>query len=135
MSNKKNAICEKSKVPVLSNFFKELYNGPSKQYPKNQKYNGQCSVLVVGGLHDLNTKVKLKTGQLTSLRELLKSIPATPGMTRPLLFQHFVPNSLKTVHMAVYQKMDHDYVMERTKSLEGEIALVLPKGEETKVSL
>jgi hypothetical protein len=37
--------------------------------------------------------------------------------------------------MAVYQKMDHDYVMERTKSLEGEIALVLPKGEETKVSL
>jgi hypothetical protein len=163
VSNKKEKMLfisgEKSRVPVLNTFFKVLYDGRSKQYPNasmmlyipfnerthmspqfrekilynHQKYSGQCSVLAVGGLHDLNTKVKLKTGQLTSLRELLKSIPATPGMTRPFLFQHFKPNSLKTVHMAVYQKMDHDNVMERTKTLEGEIALVLAKGEETKV--
>jgi hypothetical protein len=163
VSNKKEKMLfisgEKSRVPVLNTFFKELYDGRSIQYPNasmmvyipfhegthmspqfrekilynHQKYNGQCSVLAVGGLHNLNTMVKLKTGQLTSLRELLKSIPATPGMTRPLLFQHFEPNSLKTVHMAIYQKMDHDHVMERTKTLEGEIALVLAKGEENKV--
>jgi hypothetical protein len=31
--------------------------------------------------------------------------------------------------MAVYQKMDHDHVMERTKTLEGEIKLVLATGK------
>ena len=40
---------------------------------------------------------------------------------------------MKTIHMAVYQKMDHDTIMERTKTLEGEIALLLVKGEESKV--
>jgi hypothetical protein len=162
-SNKKEKMLfisgEKSKISVLNNFFKELYNGASKQYPNSsmmlfipfnkgthlsayyrekilynhQKYNGQCSVLAVGGLQDLNNTVKLKTGQAISLQELLKSIPATQGMTRPLLFQHFEPNSMKTIHMAVYQKMDHDTIMERTKTLEGEIALLLVKGEESKV--
>jgi len=116
-----------SKGTHMSSQYREkiLYN--------HQKYNGLCSMTAVGGLQDLNTEVKLKTGQMISLRSLLKSIPATQGMTRPLLFQHFEPNSSKTVHMAVYQKMDHDHIMERMKTLEGDIKFVLATGEETKV--
>jgi hypothetical protein len=161
VANKKEKMLflsgEKSKAMILTAFFKELYNGSSQGYPNasmmlfipfneethlsshyhekilynHQRYNGQCSVLAVGGLQDLNTVVKLKSGQHISLRSLLKSIPATTEMSRPLLFQNFEPNSAKSVHMAVYQRTDYDYVMKRTKTLEGEIELVLATGEES----
>jgi hypothetical protein len=91
---------EKSKQEEITEFFKALYNGDSKQYPNaslmlfipfhegthmaqqyrdkiifnRQQYNGQGEVLAVGGLNDLQTEVTLKTGQKITLPSLIKSI-------------------------------------------------------------
>jgi hypothetical protein len=141
-SNKKEKMLfvsgEKSKAGILSEFFKILYNGNSKKYsnasmmlfiPFNEgthlsthyrekilfnhlKFNGTSAVTAVGGLNDLNTELKLKTGQSITLRELLKSIPASPGMSCSLLFHHFESNSAKTVHMAIYHKEDIEHFRE-----------------------
>jgi hypothetical protein len=119
---------EKSKQDQVTNFFKALNNSESKQYPNasmmllipfndgtymspqfrdkflfnHKKFNGQSEVLAVGGLRDLQTEVQLKTGQKITLRELVKSIPASQGISYPLLFQHFKENSSRTIHMAVF---------------------------------
>jgi hypothetical protein len=150
---------KKSKKEELSNFFKSLYDGSNKEYPNGsmmlfilltegthsssmyrekilynrRKHNGHVQVLAVGGLNNLQTVVKLKTGQSIMLRTLLKSLPASQGMSHPLLFQHFEANATGTIHMAIYQRSDHDLVTARLASIQQEILQVLAEGEEAKI--
>ncbi len=47
---------------------------------------------VSGDLTTLNTLIKLKNGKSITIHHLLKSLPASSGMSRPQLFQHLEPN-------------------------------------------
>ena len=126
---------EKSKQEELTKFFNILYNGDSKQYHNasmmlfipftegmhmSQQYrynillnhlqnNDQGDVLAIGGLQDLSR------------------------MSHPLLFQHFQPNSSKSIHVAVFQKMDRDYVLARKNTLEAELRQVVNPADENKI--
>jgi len=152
---------EKSKQEEIMEFFKAIYNGDSKQYPNasmmlfipfikgthmaqqyrdkiifnHQQYNGQGKVLAVGGLSDLQTEVTFKTGQKISLRSLIKSIPSTTGMNHPLLFQHFEANSSKSIHMAIFQKEDTEYVLARKNTLEADLRQLIALEDINKIFL
>jgi hypothetical protein len=115
---------------------KELYDREPKQYPQgsmmlfipltewthyspeyrakilfnHDKFNGDEAAVCIGGLNDLKTPIKLKNGSTVSLQALLKGFPASPGMSRSLLFQHVEPNATGVVKMAIYQKADQFYI-------------------------
>jgi hypothetical protein len=97
-----------------STLMKLIYNGTPKIYPNgymmlfvplheimrstnkfrsksafnHEKYVGNKALFCIGGLHDLNNHIKLKNGKHVTIRNLLQSIPASEGMSRPQLFQH-----------------------------------------------
>jgi hypothetical protein len=64
---------------------------------------------------------------------LLKSIPATQGMTRPQLFQFVEPNAHGAITLATYQAADKALVEARKTTLEKELRQVLDDGEDTKL--
>ncbi len=66
---------------------------------------------------------------------LLKSILATQGMSRPLLSQHFEATAAGTIHMAVYQCIDHEHIVNRLQTLQHDISHLLADGEESKAFL
>jgi len=123
---------EKSKYKEATEFFKMLYDGSPKAYPNgsmmlfiplrdgagassdyreknsfnHDKYNGDEETVCIGGLQDLDSKITLATGKSITIRELLKSYPASPGMSRPVLFQHVENNSSGQEVIVSYQKAD-----------------------------
>jgi hypothetical protein len=99
----------------------------------HESFLGNEAALCIGGLNDLNTLIKLKNDQETTIRMLLKSIPATQGMSRPQLFQFVEPNSSGMVTLASYQECDKALVEERKLTLEQELRQVLSAGEENKL--
>ncbi len=60
---------------------------------------------------------------------LLKSIPATQGMSRSQLFQFVEPNSSGVITLATYQIQDQHIVEARKPTLETELRQVLAPGE------
>jgi len=70
--------------------------------------------LSIGGLQNLNNMIHLKSlYHQISLRSLLKSLPATIGMSSPVLFQHVESNFSNTITMVVFQKIDHSFTIDR----------------------
>jgi hypothetical protein len=153
---------KKSKVPQLTLFFKSLYDGKPKSYPNgtmmvfiplndgtlssaeyhskilynHEQFLGDQMALSIGGLQNLNNMIQLKSlNHQISLRSLLKSLPATKGMSLPVLFQHVEPNFSNTITMVVFQKVDHSFIIARQSSLESEICSLLAMDEEPKVFL
>jgi hypothetical protein len=152
---------EKSKYEEATVFFKSLYDGSPKAYPngsmmlfipltncasasseyrekiifKHNKYNGDEEAICIGGLQDLDRKITLLNGKVISIRELLKSFPASPGMSRPVLFQQVENNSSGQVVMVSYQKTDTPLVRLRQNTIEGEIKRIIAEGEAEKVFL
>jgi hypothetical protein len=142
---------ERSKQDEVSSLFKAIYDGTKKTYPNGlvmifiptadiQKSNndlrqkiifnhesfiGEESYFSIGGLQNLKTLVLLKNGTSITLHHLLKSIPASQGMSRPQLFFQVEPNSGAHVTIVTFQSQDHDLVMDRQASLENEIRQVL----------
>ncbi len=91
-----------------------------------------------GGIFDQGfprpeTLVKLKNGNSVSLFTLIKSIPASNGMSRPQLFQQMEPNISGVVTIVAFQKQDHDLVFQQQKTLEHEIHHLLADGEEDNI--
>lgn len=110
---------ERSKQEQVRDIFKQIYDGTAKEYPRgdmlffiptrngdqytteqrdkfifnNETYLGNEEITAIHGLQNLNTKVTLTGGKKTTLRTLLKSIPATEGMSRNKLFQVVDPNA------------------------------------------
>jgi len=122
---------ERSKQNELTTLYKTLYNGSSKLYPNCTKmlfisltydtlsstpfwekiyYNhekciGEETVHRIGGLQDLKTLIHIKgSPQQISIHTLLKSLPASPGITSSQLYHHAEPNSTSKVTMVVYHK-------------------------------
>ena len=99
----------------------------------NDEFNGDEATVCIGWLKDLKTPIKLKNGSTVSLQALLKGFPASPGMSKSLLFQHVEPNATGVVAMAVYQKSDQFYIDKQKRSLKTEIWRVKTDGEEANV--
>jgi hypothetical protein len=152
---------EKSQQHALSVFFQQLYDGTRKEYPNgamllfiplidktqmtpeyrnkiiynHERFLGEEAALCIGGLQDLNTVITIKKGAKITLRMLLKSIPATQGMSCPQLFQFVEPNSSGVVTLATFNSCDKAFIDKRRKTLEDEIRSLIDHTEESKVFL
>jgi len=99
----------------------------------HERYLGEETALCIQGLCSLSTRIKLKNDQIVPLRMLLRSLPASKGMTRSQLFQLVENNPTGMVVLATYQHCDKDLVHARKESLEQEIRTQLAEGESVKV--
>jgi hypothetical protein len=150
---------KKSRQEEVSDLFKSMYDGTQKNYPNatmmlfiplqeiklsspdlrkkiifnHEKYIGDETLFSIGGLQDLNTKVKLRNDKVITLRHLLKSIPASEGMSRPQLFQQAEPNFSAVVTIVTFQAQDHALVVAHQATLESKICQAIADGEEDKV--
>jgi hypothetical protein len=150
---------EKSKQNVVATFFRDLYDGSKRDYPNgammlfvplydgvnyspeqrnkiiynHESFLGAEEAISIGGLADLNTPIKIKGGHEIPLRLLLKSLPATQGMSRSQLFQFVEPNISGVITLATFQSVDKEYIEKRKLTLEAEIRKIIEPGEETKV--
>jgi hypothetical protein len=150
---------ERSKQDIVREVFKEIYDGSPKAYPRGEmmlfiptrnseqysneqrdkfiynhdQYLGDEEITEIHGLQDLNTQILLKGGKSTTIRTLLKSLPATEGMSRSKLFQVVEPNAGQTCTIVSFQKGDRQYVDKRKATLEKEIRSVLAPGESENV--
>jgi hypothetical protein len=123
---------EKSKVSQLTALFKSIYDGKPKAYPNgsmmvfipfsegthssadyrakilfnHENYMGDQMAISIGGLNNLNNLIQLKSmTQKISLRALMKSLLASPGMVSPVLFQHVEPNFTNSITMVVFKNL------------------------------
>jgi hypothetical protein len=99
----------------------------------HERYIGDEEAICIHGLQDFNMTVTLKDGQHVTLRMLLRSIPATLGMSRPQLFQQVETNATKDVIIATYQKSDCKYVEERKMALETDLVAQLCPERSTQI--
>jgi hypothetical protein len=115
----------------------DLYNSSqafrAKLQFNHEKYIGDETFFCIGGFNNLNNSVLLKNGNTISLCLLLKSIPATEGMSRPQLFQQVEPNNGATVTIVTFQNQDKEFVIARQETLEEEIRNVIAPGQELQV--
>ena len=152
---------ERSKKDEATKFFLKLYDGTPKRYPRgdmllfipvtskldaeytdtqrakylfnHQAYLGDEDCFAIFGLSNLETLLTLKDGKLTTIRTLLKSLPASDGMSRPRLFQvvDLVPS--QDCVIVTFQRSDRPLVEERQFALEVELRDQLAPGEATKL--
>jgi len=138
---------EQSKTKETVDLFKHLYDGSPKSYlngcmmlfiplidgqqptPEfrakilfnHLQFLGEEAAFSTGGFQDLKNIIKPRNGNSVSLCTLIKSVPASTGMTRPQLFQHVEPNISGIVTMVTFQKQDSNLVFACQKTLESEI--------------
>jgi hypothetical protein len=152
---------ERSKKDEATKFFLKLYDGTPKRYPRgdmllfipvtskldaeytdtqrakylfnHQAYLGDEDCFAIFGLSNLETLLTLKDGKLTTIRTLLKSLPASEGMSRTRLFQvvDLVPS--QDCVIVTFQRSDRPLVEERQFALEVELRDQLAPGEATKL--
>jgi len=146
---------KRSKQEEVSNLFKTIYDGTKKSYLNgammlflplskistlsselwkkivfnHEKFIGEETLFCIGGFQNLNSPILLKNGQAVTLRTLLKSIPASNGMSCLQLFQQAEPNHCAMVTVVTFQAQDRDLVLTRQATLEDEICQVIADGE------
>jgi hypothetical protein len=121
-------------IPATSKLEAEYTDAQRAKYLFNrQTYLGDEDCLAIFGLSDLNTKITLTDGRLVAIRTLLKSLPASTGMSRPRLFQvvDFAPT--QDCVLVTFQRLDRPLVEERQFDLDMEIPDQLASGEASKV--
>jgi hypothetical protein len=146
---------EQSRQEEVSTIFKQIYNGTKKSYLNGSmmlfvpstdlsrsqdlkkkkffnytQYIGEETLISIGGLQDLKTPVLLKNGKSLTICHLLKSLPASTEMSRPLFFQNAEPNISNVITMAIFQKEDHQHIMARQATIEEELCHIIAEGEE-----
>ncbi len=150
---------EQSMTDLVREALQHIYDGTPKAYPRgdmlffiplkgndpytpeqrskfifnHETYLGNEDVMAIHGLKDLNSEIILKGGKVTDIRTLLKSLPATTGMSRNRLFQVINPNAGLTCTIATFQQKDKPFVEQRKPTLEAEIRSCLALGESIKV--
>ncbi len=150
---------EQSIAKEMADLFKTIYDGNHKAYPNgymmlfilllegqqptseiqskilfnHDQYLEDEAAFSIGGFQDLKSIIKLRNGKSVSLRTLIKSIPASTGMTRPQLFQHLEPNISGVVTMVTFQKQDSDHVYAWQLTQESEVHQVIADDEDEKV--
>lgn len=101
----------------------------------HEKYISNETLFCIGGFKNLNNNIQLKNGKSISLHLLLKSIPATEGMSWPKLFQQAEPNNGATVTIVTFQDQDKELIIARQETLEEDIRNVIAAGQENQVFL
>jgi hypothetical protein len=143
---------ERSKQNEVSSLLKSIYDGTKKSYQNgammlfltlseistsssdlrkkivfnHEKFLEEETLFCIGGFHKLNSSILLKNGQTVTLRTLLKSIPASNGMSRPQLFQQAEPNHEAMVTIVTFQAQDRELFLARIRQ-------VIAEGESEKV--
>jgi len=109
-------------IPVTSKLEAEYTNVQRAKYLFNhQTYLGNEDYFAIFGLSDLNTLISLKDGKQVTIQTLLKSLPASEGMSRSRLFQvvDYVP--LQNCVLVTFQWSDRPLVVECQFELEVKI--------------
>jgi hypothetical protein len=148
---------ERSKKDLVRNFFLELYDGTSKKYPRgdmfffipvaskleidytdtqhekflfnHMTYLGEEDCMAIAGLADLDTEIKLKDNSIITIRTLLKSLPASQGMSHSRLFQVVDPTPAHDCVLVLFQRSDKSFIEKRKFTLEAEILSRLASGQ------
>ncbi len=89
--------------------------------------------MAVYGLACLSNEVTLIDGSTITVRTLLKSLPASPGMSRNRLFQVVDINPSHDCVIVTYQRSDRSFVEDRKFTLEQEILSHLAPGQADQV--
>ena len=80
-------------IPVTSKLEDDYTDAQRVKFIFNHTaYLGEEDCTAIFGFTDINTQILLKDGKQVALRTLLKSLPASTGMSRPRLFQVVDPN-------------------------------------------
>jgi transcription termination factor NusB len=152
---------ERSKKEIVQAFFRELYDGTPKKYPRgdmlffipitsklendytdeqrlkylfnHSTFIGDEDCIAIHGLADLDNDVTLKDGSTITVRTLLKSLPASPGMSRSRLFQVVDPNGPKDCVLVTFQRTDKSFIEDRIFTLEKELLSHLAPGQSSQV--
>lgn len=102
----------------------------------NDRIGEALTAITIKGWRSLSSLVQLQAldGGTTSstVKELLLSLPASPGMVTPNLFINIEPQANSDFFLAVYAVANEDLLEERLKSLTKDIHKLLVPGEETK---
>ena len=150
---------EVSKMEKLTNFFSTLYDGSGKRYPYHtpllfvplfkctlssefrtqlirmhkDRIGDEVTAITIKGWHSLDSTVLLQgpDGSTTpsTVKELLLSLPASPGMVTPYLFNNIEPQLNSDFFLAVYATANEPFLDERLKSLSKDIHKLLAPGE------
>jgi hypothetical protein len=148
---------ERSKKDIVRDFFLEIYDGTPKKYPRgdmllfipvasklevdytdsqrakflfnHMTYLGDEDCVAITGLAALETDVTLKDNSVITIRTLLKSLPASPGMSRTRLFQVVDPHPTKDCVLVTFQRNDRPLVEDRQFTLGKEILSHLASGQ------
>jgi hypothetical protein len=75
----------------------------------------------------------LKNQQHITIRFLLRSLPATQGMSRPQLFQLAETNETREAIVVTYQREDREHVQSRLITLQNDILAQLAPGEASRI--
>jgi hypothetical protein len=148
---------EKSRTTEVATLFSTIYDGTPKAYPNgammiflpmhedtpytpeyrqkliynHESFIGKEDAITINRLQNLNNEVRLKNGEKTTIRMLLKSLPASQGMSRPQLFQFVEPNKSGVTTLATFQVQDKAFIEKRKHNLENELrAIINPEDTE-----
>jgi hypothetical protein len=152
---------EHSKKVLVQEFLLGLYDGTPKKYPRGDMlffisvtsklndnytdeqrakylfnhltYLGDEDCTAILGFVDIMNEVQLKDSSVITVRTLLKSLPASPGMARNRLFQVVDLNASREFVRVTFQHCDKSYIKERKFELEKEIISYLAPGQASKV--
>jgi hypothetical protein len=94
---------------------------------------GDEDCFAIFGLADLNTTVTLADNKEVTIRTLLKSLPASEGMSRSRLFQVVDCISAQNCVLVTFQRSDKPLVEERQLDLEVELCDQLAPGQASKL--
>jgi hypothetical protein len=150
---------EKSKQHKVARILSKIYDKTSKSYPNNtmllfipqhdniqydaayrqkviynhEQYLGNEEGISIHGLQDPDMTVTLKNQQKVTIRVLLRSLPATQGMSRPQLFQLAETNADREAIVVTYQKEGRELVHARLFTLQNDIVAQLASGEANRI--
>jgi len=150
---------EKSKRHEVANVLATIYDGTSKPYPNgtmllfiplydniqydasyrqkvlynHEQYLGDEEGVSIYGMQDLDMLTVLKNQQHITIRFLLRSLPATQGMSRPQLFQLAETNETREAIVVTYQREDREHVQSRLITLQNDILAQLAPGEASRI--
>mmetsp|Transcript_15432 Transcript_15432/g.21999 ORF Transcript_15432/g.21999 Transcript_15432/m.21999 type:complete len:741 (-) Transcript_15432:85-2307(-) len=153
---------EVSKMEKMTEFFSLLYDGSAKRYPyctpllfvplyrcnlssefraqlirmHNDRIGEAVTATTIKGWHSLDSPILLHgpdgSTARSTVKELLLSLPASPGMVTPYLFTNIEPQPNSDFFLAVYAVANEDLIDERLKSLSKDIHKLLAPGESAK---
>jgi len=152
---------ERSKKEETTKFFLTLYDGTPKRYPRGDMlffipvtskleaeytdaqrtkyvfnhtaYLGEEDCFAIFGLADLDTIIILKDGKMVTIRTLLKSLPASEGMSRSRLFQVVDCIPSQNCVLVTFQRADKILVEDRQFTLEEELCEQLAPDQSSKL--